>query len=473
MPRAPGWSPEGHLSDREEDSLRKVTLIPRTPQCQAPVDITDIEVKSFLVILQPLTKTQSCEATLRRDYVIVQPIHRTVVLDEPTPMFPLRIIERTGHDNPPQLRETFPAPTVLSRFERSTQSQIMSNLIEPTRRGASMYAEDFAANLKTFYPRFHKKSTESTQKTAEQLREQLRNFLKQELAINTMENYGRTMAEFDRFLEVNELPPTNYAASLFIVDLFYDDKRRESLSISGIYQYAKEISAACNGKDRQPEGWESQGDMYLKKVKRILYNMGAEIPNKHAKPMTRDHAYLVLTIRGWKEEERMVVFAMWMTASRDVDILALNCADCRLETEGGDLLIVFEWRPKESATGPGSGRTKNNAGKVLTCVVNARENTQRLWKYMESRKKKNRSFTDLSESEVIQLLKRLDPEYTGHSPKRGALNHLGRCKVGFEMIGRMARHHQPARDLPRHTQVYLEPEILGLMGRTQDVTKLL
>lgn len=445
------------------------------------MDIADTKEKFSLIILQPLTETQSCEATPRRELAVVKPIQRTVVLNEPLQVFPLKAIERSGHDNTPPPREIFPAPTVLARFERTTQAQIIHNPIfsdpglmeQPIRRGANMYAEDFATNLRAFYPKFHKKSTVSIHKTAEQLREQLRNFLKQELALNTMENYGRTMAEFDRFLEVNELPPTNYAASLFIVDLFYDDKRRESLSITGIYQYAKEISAACNGKDRQPEGWESQGDMYLKKVKRILYNMGAEIPNKHAKPMTRDHAYSVLTIRGWREEERMVVFAMWMTASRDVDILALNCADCRLETEGVDLLIVFEWRPRESATGPGSGRTKNNAGKVLTCVVNARENTQRLWKYMETRKKKSRAFTDLSESQVIELLKRLDPEYTGHSPKRGALNHLGRCKVGFEMIGRMARHHQPARDLPRHTQVYLEPEILGLMGRTQDVTKLL
>jgi len=377
--------------------------------------------------------------------------------------------------SPPQSRETIPAPKELARFERSDpmpefETQPLHTGVVKFTSGASLYAESFMKNLRTHYPKSHRTAT--TTKPIDQLLQQLKDFYRVELAPNTVKNYARVMAEFERFLEATNLVPTNFAAALFIVDLFYDDERRKTLTLSGVYQYAKDLSAACG--QTRCETWAEEGTVYLSKVTKILYNMGGAIPHKHAKPMIKEHAYSALVIVGWSEEERMVVFAMWKLAARAVDILTLNIMDCRKEFEGGIMLIVFEWIPKEDETGAGSGRSKNSNGRVLTCVVNAGEQTQRLWDYLEKRKKKKKqTFTDMTEEQIIKVLQRLDPEYTCHSPKRGALNHLGRQKVGYELIGRMARHNQPGRDLPRVTELYLEPEIYGLMGRTQDATKLL
>jgi len=373
----------------------------------------------------------------------------------------VRVVEPTASQN--TLRQ-------LHTFERTNPvTEIGAPRIEQPLTGASAYAESFYRNLKTHFPK--NPTTKTTSTNPDMLREQLMNFLRQEIATNTWKNYARAMGEYERFLKAKELLPSNYTASLFIVDLFYDDLRRETLHLTGLYQYAKDISAAC-GQGRC-QGWDAEGDFYLKKVKHILYNMGGAIPHSHAKPMTQEHAYRVLSIPGWTEEERMIVFVMWMCAGREVDILNLNCGDCDKEKEDQEDLVVLNWVPKEAEVGAGSGRTKNSHGRVLTCVINARENTSRIWKYVEKRKERKLPFTNLSGEKIIKLLQKLDPEYTGHSPKRGALNHLGRKKCGFDLIGRMARHYQPGRDLPKHTELYLEPHIYGLMGRTQDATRLL
>lgn len=375
--------------------------------------------------------------------------------------------------DPPGNPETLLAPQ--ERFQRSEPEkkvrqplQHVSEILLPS--GASVYAQIFMSSLDIHFPK--KPITRTTTKTPDQLREQLWHFLYlHELSENTKNNYARILSEFQRFLEKVNMIPTNYSAALFIVDLFYDNERRKTLHLNGVYQYAKDLSAAC-GQERC-DSWNLEGTIYMTKVKTILRNMGGAIPHHQAKPMVQEHAYRALTINGWSEEERLVVYAMWKSCSRDVDIVTLNCADCRKEVEFGEELIVFEWVPKEARTGAGSGRTKNNRGRVLTCVLNCGEHTQRLWDYIRKRQKAKLPFTDMTEQQVVKLLQKLDKEYTGHSPKRGGLNQLGRQKVGFELIGRMARHNQPGRDLPLVTELYLEPQIYGLMGRTQDATKLL
>jgi len=406
-----------------------------------------------------------------------RPLHHAPPLAEKQVMWIPEQVVRVARSTP-QRRETITAPKVPQRFERSAPEQTVMMVGNPAGKniagfltpGASVYAQAFMSSLIPHLP--ENPRTKTTSRTPDELREQLVGFLAQyELASNTKNNYARSMGEFQRFLMAVHMTPTNYSAALFIVDLFYDEERRETLTINGLYQYAKDVSAAC-GQGRC-ESWAEEGIIYLPKVMKILYNMGATVPLRQAKPMTFEHAYLALKIPGWTEEERLTVYAMWKTASRDVDIVTLSASDCRKEVEAGETLIVFEWIPKENQSGAGSGRTKNSHGKVLTCVVNAKEHTERLWKYIEKRKKAKKPFTSLTEEQIIKVLQRLDPEYTGHSPKRGALNHLGRNKVGFELIGRMARHHQPGRDLPKTTELYLDPAIYGLMGRTQDATRLL
>lgn len=370
----------------------------------------------------------------------------------------------------PQTREIPPLrPHAFCRTDDERLDLSLGGSRNPnTGTGEYSYADNFMSLLAKHFPK--NPTVKTTERSVPELLEILRKFLEQELAENTWTNYGRSWAEFQRFLVEKNLLPTNSNAAMFITGLHDDLERRKTLEINGIFQYAKDISAV--GGRLPVEVWTAGGSHQLSKVMYILVKMGAKIPHSKAKPLTRAHAYSVLTRRGWTEEQRMVIYAMWKTASRDVDIVALSSLHCRQEKEDETDLIVFEWVPS-TATGPGSGRTKNSRGRVQTCVVNAGEYTDRLWAYINHRQQRRLPFTSMTESQIVTLLQKLDPEYGGHSVKRGALTELARCRAPFELIGRVARHHNPARDLPELTQGYLDIEVCALLSRTQDATKLL
>jgi len=344
------------------------------------------------------------------------------------------------------------------------QGNVMQDLSEGHR--VYSYSDRFQDYLKKYAPQ--RPRTVTTNLTLEQLHEQLTQFLEMEMAENTWKGYARSWAEFCRFNVSKGLEPTNLGAATFIVGLFYDMERRKDIDLPSIHQYAKNISAVGN---RLGDAWRAGSSNELSKVMHILKGMGALIPSSQAKPMIREHVYQALDKTGISEADKMLIYFLWKTASRDDDAIKVNCKDClRIRTEDNIDLIIIVWRPSQEV-GPGSGRQKNSKGYVLTCALDCGQLTDRLWKYINGRKGK--PFTDKTQEQIVTLLRRLDPEYSGHSPKRGALNHLGRRGVEWQLVSRMARHSNPLYDLPKQTRTYFEPEVLAVMLNTHSATKIL
>eukprot|EP00759_Apiculatamorpha_spiralis_P016466 PhF_6_TR2265/c1_g4_i1/m.3897 len=298
--------------------------------------------------------------------------------------------------------------------------------------------------------------------TNPELARHLTELLDGELGADTWKNYARTWKEFLAFKEEKNLDVSGKSACLWLVSVFMNVRRKTS--VSGILNYARQISAILSRTDMVDDG-------YLKTFMRVMRKMGGCIPEQPAIPILKEEVYRVLSMRRFSDEEKMIIYIGWKIAARAADLRSIAVKDCQWTTtpQGEEALAMF-WIPS-SRQGVGSGRSKAANGMIRSCVAVFGDQTARVRQFLRGRV----AITQLETQKISKLLQSIRPELTAHSLKRGALQYVleNEQEIPLEVITRLARHRNPNQDLPNHTMGYLSRVPLAMRLNTHLATRKL
>lgn len=304
-------------------------------------------------------------------------------------------------------------------------------------------------------------------KSLKQLKEyeqELDDFLEQELEKTTWEGYASVWTEFEQFTIRMKEEPSDRMAAIWLLSLLQD---KERISLQGVYQYAKKLSAVVG---RLPDA-DTYKDGDLKAFKAVCVKMGARIPTHQAEPILKEEVYRTVSDERIPMDFRVELLLAWKSASRADDLQSLNVDDIVFTTWEGRKMIVLRWLPKIYQGTSVLGRMKNDrCGLGKSCVVDAGE-----WHVFlkEGIQKRKGAFMKRTTETFSNLLKKYtNQRLTGHSPKRGALEYLLNQHVPLHLVTEMARHATTS-SLPMVTRLYLSSVTLALRLETQQATKLL
>jgi hypothetical protein len=304
----------------------------------------------------------------------------------------------------------------------------------------------------------------------ETLEIELDEFLEQELETTTWSSYAQTWNEFETFCQHAGQQVSDRMGALWLLSLLRDHER--DLSVQGIYQMSKKLTAVAS---RLPEADTWVGNK-VTAFKAVLVKMGARIPIKQACPIKKDQVYCAFTNPTLPTEFRFNLLLMWKSASRADDLQSLDTEAITFTEWEGRPMIVLRWIPHLTKGRTVIGRLKNDTtGLGKSCVVDAGEMHDVLAKEILSRKRRKGPFMlDNTETFVRKLKKYVDKNLTGHSLKRGALEHVLRQEnIPLNVITELGRHATPLSVLPPITRLYLPPIELALRLGTQVATRTL
>ncbi len=293
-----------------------------------------------------------------------------------------------------------------------------------------------------------------------ELEKELDVFLARELEINTWASYRRAISEVRMFANYHGLEMCEHVVCLWLLSILKDPHRH--LTFRGTLQYAKEASAALTrlGIPRYGE---------LSSMTSVLRKLGGNLPEGQAKPAEIAKVYAFVDNTQRMEDERMLIYLGWKAAARADDLQKLDPRQCRRITHHGRDLIVLTWRPTAQVNPFASGRMKSAQGRIKTCVLDCQERTPTLWTWLQRRT----TVTTLNTAAIDRIVRKMDPAYSGHSLKRGALHHVLEKGANLDQIVRLARHANSHDPLPAQTRVYLPHVLLALAEGTQEATRLL
>jgi integrase len=290
----------------------------------------------------------------------------------------------------------------------------------------------------------------------------LETFLSWEFEEGTMTTYRRVGSELERFCRHHHLEVAEHPAALWILSVYLDSSRKTSLST--VYNYAKVTSAILGHVGLELATGE------LRIIKKVLVRMGALVPERQAVPLSKHEVYEFLTRPDVPEGEKMTIFLLWKTAGRASDLQRLQVKNIHRVMVNGRTMLVCLWTPECHPNPILGGRLKHQRGitKSVVIAIDCPRMLARVERHLIGRKQAS----PYDAAAVTRILKRIRPEYTGHSPRRGAIKHLLEqgCKV--DLVVRMCRHAQPL-DMPIHTQQYMPQVALALALCTQEATIML
>jgi hypothetical protein len=232
----------------------------------------------------------------------------------------------------------------------------------------------------------------------------------------------------------------------------------QQVMLSSRLTYAKTLSAIATSL-----GWEVP---MLRLYMAGLRKQGAEAPTHQATPMPRE---LMRRIVAATQDPltKVALFLAWKTASRWADILALTKESFVQLTSSQ---LVIEWsRTKTTSQG--------DFNPWRWTVVHDESPMSWLTKAVRHLRS-HQSLTSIPTEQVPRLLQRFGGDYTAHSIKRGAVDHLVHEAVAGrldqQLIPLLAKHQNVASQFPATTLRYVGDKVaLALMLGSQKATILL
>jgi hypothetical protein len=232
----------------------------------------------------------------------------------------------------------------------------------------------------------------------------------------------------------------------------------QQVMLSSRLTYAKTLSAIATAL-----GWEVP---MLRLYMAGLRKLGAEAPTHQATPLPRDLMRRIISATR-DPHTQAALFLAWKTASRWADILTLTRESFVQLTP---TQIVIEWsRTKTTSQGdfnPWRWTVVHDEGSMAELVRTLRS------------LRRNQPLTTIPTAQVPQLLQRFGGDYTAHSVKRGAVDHLVHEAVAGrldqQLIPLLAKHQNVASQFPATTLRYVGDKVsLALMLGSQKATILL
>lgn len=363
-------------------------------------------------------------------------------------------------------------PSCVSNGPRSQDGRLSKNAARAGPREAprtvSVTGDPITPRFNDFFQQHleeHKPRNPRTTYSAtdwNSLEKSTQSFLAGVLEDTTWDSYSRVWADLERFAMTHHRPMNEWTSVVWLYHLITDKDR--NVGLSAIYQYAKTISAVAG---RQDDDAEWPGNL-LAAAKKVLTKMGARIPDEQAEPATKEEVMKFVRTSRERKETKLLIYLAWKSASRADDMRKLNPHDITEVTHQGRPLIILRWRPK-ALKDLGSGRLKNGGnGLGHSCVVDMGEDHREMMDFLKTRQ---RCVTEMSTEEMGRILKKIRPDLSAHSLKRGALQHVIKEGVPLEVLVELARHS--SERIPEQTRLYLPPVALALALRTHEATRLL
>lgn len=166
---------------------------------------------------------------------------------------------------------------------------------------------------------------------------------------------------------------------------------------------------------RSQHHWTKAGEAILEDYQKSLKRSGAENPTDPAIPIKPEQVK-----RAIEDTESLVaraqILAMWLTASRTSDVQRLTTSDIELQAcpgTRGKLLIIFKWR----------NGTKGSYGTVHDLVEVDRQTAATIRRALDLAGNGGNPFP-LGHAAITCVLRRVEPELSSHSIKKGALTIL-------------------------------------------------
>jgi hypothetical protein len=223
--------------------------------------------------------------------------------------------------------------------------------------------------------------------------------------------------------------------------------------------YAKTLSAIASSL-----GWEVP---LLRLYMSGLRKQGAEAPLHQATPISRRRMRQVIEATQ-DAHTRAALFVAWKTASRWADILTLTKESF---VQLSDNQVVIEWSHTKSST-------QGDFNPWRWTVIH--DALPMCWLLRIIRGlRRHQPLTTIPTENVPPLLQRFGGDYTAHSVKRGAVDHLVReaaaGRLDMQLIPLLAKHQNPGCQLPPAVTLrYAGDKVsLALMLGTQRATMLL
>lgn len=273
-------------------------------------------------------------------------------------------------------------------------------------------------------------------------------------ATGTLEDRQRLFRRFIAWTHLRGISPSPDNACLFVV--------ATNVKLQGMFAYAKMMSAIFGhiGADNRP----------LKSLTSVLRGSGGATPMSQARPIPRET--LMVWALGQSPLLRLTALVAWKTASRWGEVSFLPHHHFVLIS---DLEVIVDWHalPK--------GRRSNPYCRSKLAVVTG-PMTLEIARLLRAAGEFSRLSPWTTEKLDREWAK--DPKmrgFTGHSIKRGAVDHLLRAKAAgasfpTSLISRLAKHQNDADepDLADTTIRYTSDSIaLGRALRTAEVTRFL
>jgi hypothetical protein len=282
--------------------------------------------------------------------------------------------------------------------------------------------------------------------------------LKEMWSNNTWDSYASTYNQWKVYAE--QLPeglPFTWQIMMYLEDAV--NHPTDFISVGTAYSYSKRLGSMFHKMDIALD-WT-----LLRCFRRALKRRGALVPESQALPLTADH-YKVLVGALLQEGQLQWAVALmlaWRTASRLDEILNRKVDDISFASEPDDeqqkVFIRFAGHKGDPFQLFGSiplFLTKRESSFLRTLCRSRMPGTELL---------------TCNSNQVITCLQRMDPTYTGHSIKRGALLVMLINDVPLELI-RIFAKHESIKQLLTYLPSATVAEKIGLTNVAQKMYTL-
>lgn len=215
------------------------------------------------------------------------------------------------------------------------------------------------------------------------------------------------------------------------------------------HKYMKMLGTWYGQRTKTLSEWD---DFYMQDYQAALQRKG-ELVHRKAKPLSAAH--LVEACRRTKEVDlRVGLMVAWQTGPRCNDLQQMRVKDLiHLE----DHLWDFTFPTHKASYTPVTDRSYLPA-----------ETHRELMELLMGKDAESKPFGRFYAARVTQLLKQVNPEYTGHSIKRGSIIEALLRGARLEQARVKAKHKREVQ-----TQEYVPPGLIAEIQGTKDLSKFL
>lgn len=249
------------------------------------------------------------------------------------------------------------------------------------------------------------------------------------------------------YMEKREEPTILDGALMFLSDLLVKDRELTTvLTYHWQLQKAIEIFDSINLKENWL--WHAYGV--------CLRRMGGLVPHRQAKALTKAHLEVIINDANINLDLRMAIQLAWKTGMRGSDLRRLNVGDVTVVAADAAIIVHLV----------GNKTDYYVQGTHIWADVGGEEAVR----YYQRRKRetKDSPLFPFNNVEIARALRTVDPDYSGHSIRRGALTHLVLIGKTEDEILRLKTHKTKAG-----LATYLPLAQASLAKSTLDVSRLL